>query len=164
MPPWGPGKSRLRGTESSKSRMSKVEATTMVEEASRLAPGSYRIAVKRARAGRGLFALEPIPKGACIIEYVGATLQEEEWLHSWNRYLFKVTEKMTINGWNKKNIARFINHSCRPNCEIRIRRGRVFVMAKRSIKMGEELAYHYGKKYFDDVIRPMGCRCPKCSS
>lgn len=164
LPPWGPGKSRLRGTESSKSRMSKVEATTMVEEASRLAPGSYRIAVKRARAGRGLFALEPIPKGACIIEYVGPTLQEEEWLHSWNRYLFKVTKKTTINGWNKKNTARFINHSCRPNCEIKIRRGRVFIMAKRAIKIGEELAYHYGKEYFDDVIRPMGCMCPKCSS
>ena len=58
--------------------MSKVEATIIVEEASRLAPGSYRIAVKRARAGRGLFALEPILKGACIIEYVGPTLQEEE--------------------------------------------------------------------------------------
>ena len=141
-----------------------VEKTTMVEEASRLAPGSYRIAVKRARAGRGLFALEPIPKGACIIEYVGPTLQEEEWLHSWNRYLFKVTKKTTINGWNKKNTARFINHSCRPNCEIKIRRGRVFIMAKRAIKIGEELVYHYGKEYFDDVIRPMGCMCPKCSS
>ena len=121
----------------------------MVEEASRLAPGSYRIAVKRARAGRGLFALEPIQKGACIIEYVGPTLKEEQWLNSRNRYLFKVTEKKTINGWNKRNTARFINHSCRPNCEIKIRKGRVFVMAKRGIKPGEELAYHYGKEYFD---------------
>jgi hypothetical protein len=40
----------------------------------------------------------------------------------------------------------------------------VFVMAKRAIMAGEELAYHYGKAYFDDVIKLMGCRCPKCGS
>jgi SET domain-containing protein len=130
----------------------------------RSTPSKYRIAVKRARAGRGLFALEPIPKRACIIEYVGPTLKEEEWLNSRNRYLFKVSEKKTINGWNKENTARFINHSCRPNCEIEIRKERVFVMAKREIKAGEELAYHYGKEYFDHVLKPLGCKCPKCSS
>lgn len=133
-------------------------------KASRFTPGSYRLAVKRARSGRGLFALEPIPKGACIIEYLGPTLKEEDWLNSRNRYLFEVTKKKTINGWNKENTARFINHSCRPNCEIEIRKGRVFVMAKRAIKAGEELAYNYGKEYFDYLIKPVGCKCLKCNS
>jgi len=123
----------------------------------------YRLAVKRARAGRGLFALEPIKKGACIIEYVGPTLTEEQWLNSRNRYLFKVTEKKTIDGWNKRNIARFINHSCRPNCVIKISKGRVFVVAKRGIKPGEELAYHYGEEYFNWHIKPNGCRCLRCT-
>ena len=131
---------------------------------SRFTSGRYRVGVKRARARRGLFALEPIPKGACIVEYVGPILKGNAWLSRGNRYLFKVTEKRTIDGWHKKNKARFINHSCRPNCEIEIRNGRVFVLAKRKIRIGEELAYHYGKEYFDDVIKPMGCKCCKCSS
>ena len=132
-------------------------------KSSKFTPGIYRVGVKRACAGRGLFALEPIPKGACIAEYVGRTITDEEWLKSRSRYLFKITEKKTIDGWNKKNLARFINHSCRPNCEIEIRKGRVFVMARRGIKAGEELAYDYGKEYFDDLIKPIGCRCLKCS-
>jgi SET domain-containing protein len=153
---------RARGFGLSKAGPISLEDDVM--KASRFTPDSYRLAVKRSRAGRGLFTLESIPKGACIIEYFGPTLNEEEWLNSRNRYLFKVTEKKTIDGWNKGNTARFINHSCRPNCEIKIRKGRVFVMARRAIKVGEELAYHYGKEYFDDVIKPMGCKCPKCSS
>ena len=131
---------------------------------SRFTPGNYRLVVKHACAGRGLFALEAIPKGACIIEYTGPAVKDEEWRDRQNLYLFKVTEKKTINGRNKENIARFINHSCRPNCEIEIRKGRVFVMAKRTIRAGEELAYNYGKEYFENVIRPAGCKCPKCTS
>jgi SET domain-containing protein len=130
---------------------------------SKFTPGGFRLAVKRASAGRGLFAEEPIPKGACVIEYVGRTLTEEEESTSRSRYLFEVTKTKTIEGWNKKNTARYINHSCRPNCEIEIRKKRVFVMAKRAIKEGEELGYDYGKNYFDSFIKPLGCRCIKCA-
>jgi hypothetical protein len=136
--------------------------TIEVAKSSKLNPGNFCLAVKRARAGRGLFALEPIRKGACVVEYVGPTTGEDEWRNSRNRYLFKVTERKTINGWNRENLARFINHSCRPNCEIEIKRGRVFVVAKRAIKEGEELSYNYGKEYFDAVIKPLGCKCLKC--
>jgi uncharacterized protein len=129
---------------------------------SKFIPGRYRLVVKRACAGRGLFTLEVIAKGACIAEYTGRTLKEAEWCTSRSRYLFEVTAKKTIDGWNKKNLARYINHSCRPNCEIEIRKRRVFVMAKRAIKPGEELAYHYGKDYFDHEIKPIGCKCLKC--
>jgi SET domain-containing protein len=130
---------------------------------SKFTPGGFCLAVKRASAGRGLFAMEPIPKGACVIEYVGRTLTEEEESTSRSRYLFEVTKTKTIEGWNKKNTARYINHSCRPNCEIEIRKKRVFVMAKRAIKEGEELGYDYGKNYFDSFIKPLGCRCIKCA-
>jgi SET domain-containing protein len=129
---------------------------------SKFTPGGFQLAVKRASAGRGLFALEPIPKGACIIEYTGPTLADEEWENSSSRYLFEVNKKKTIDGWNKANTARYINHSCHPNCEIEIRKGRVFVMAKRAIKEGEELGYSYGKEYFDHFIKPIGCKCRKC--
>ena len=74
--------------------------------------------VKRASAGRGLFALEGIARGACIAEYTGRTLKEAEWNTSRSRYLFKVTEKKTIDGSNKKNLARYINHSCRPKVRV----------------------------------------------
>lgn len=129
---------------------------------SKFTPGNYHLKVKRASAGRGLFALDPIPKGACIIEYFGRTLTKEEEFTSRSRFLFEVTEKKTIDGWNKENTARYINHSCRPNCEIEIHGARVFVMAKRTIKPGEELAYDYGKEYFDDFIKRIGCKCLKC--
>ena len=118
--------------------------------------------MKRARAGRGLFALESIPKGVCILEYSGRTLEGDEEFTSRSRYLFEVTAKKTIDGWNKKNTARYINHSCRPNCEITIRKARVYVMAKRAIRPGEELAYNYGKEYVDEFIKPIGCKCLKC--
>lgn len=129
---------------------------------SKFTPGNYNLAVKKASAGRGLFALDTIPKGACVIEYTGRTLKEGEEFTSRSRYLFEVTAKKTIDGWDRRNTARYINHSCRPNCEIEIRKGRVFVMARRAIKPGEELGYDYGKDYFDSFIKPIGCRCLKC--
>jgi len=129
---------------------------------SKYKPGGFGLAVKKARAGRGLFAKEDIPKGVCITEYFGRTLTEDEEYTSRSRYLFEVTPNKTIDGWNKRNTARYINHSCRPNCEVEIRKGRVWVMAKRNIKPGEELAYNYGKNYVESFIKPIGCRCAKC--
>jgi uncharacterized protein len=131
---------------------------------SKYTPGGFDLAVKKARAGRGLFAQEPIPKGACVIEYVGRTLRGDEEYTSRSRYLFEVTKKKTIDGWNKRNTARYINHSCKPNCEIEIRNKRVWVFAKRNIKPGEELGYDYGKSYFNSFLKPIGCRCLKCMS
>lgn len=124
--------------------------------------GLYALKVKRASAGLGLFALEAIPKGACVVEYVGRVLSREEEYTSRSRYLFHVSEKKTIDGAPRWNLARYINHSCRPNCEIEYWRSRVFVMARRNVKPGEELSYDYGKEYFDQFIAPKGCRCRKC--
>ena len=131
---------------------------------SKYTPGGFDLAVKKARAGRGLFAMEDIPKGVCVLEYVGRTLTEEEEYTSRSRYLFEVTKKKTIDGWNKRNTARYINHSCKPNCEVEIHKKRVFVLSKRKIKAGEELGYDYGKSYVDEFIKPIGCRCLKCMS
>ena len=62
------------------------------------------------------------------------------------------------------NKARYLNHSCRPNCETDIVKGKVYIYAKRNIKSGEELTYDYGKEYVDDFIKPYGCKCLKCLS
>jgi RNase P protein component len=126
--------------------------------------GNFRLRVGRSRTGRGMFACEDIPKGACIIEYIGPEATEEEMERDRNRYLFSVGKKKTINGYVRENRARFINHSCKPNCEAEGPNGRVFIMARRKIKAGEELTYNYGKEYFERFIKPKGCKCPKCDA
>ena len=124
--------------------------------------GNYKLKVKRSSAGLGLFAGETIPKGACIIEYKGRVISEEEEYTSRSKYLFEVNSKKTIDGQARTNTARYINHSCRPNADPEIRKGQIFIMALRQIKPGEEICYDYGKEYFDTHIRSMGCRCAKC--
>lgn len=124
-------------------------------------PGHFDLKVKRSKAGLGLFALEDIPKGACIIEYKGKILTKKEEDESNSLYLFDAGGGVTIDGAPRWNTARYINHSCRPNTEIDIYKYRVFVMAKRRIKAGEEITYDYDKDYWKEYIEPKGCRCIK---
>ncbi len=134
----------------------------MQQKKGKFVPGGFALRIGRSRAGLGLFAKEPIKKGACIIEYVGRELSEAETYTSRSKYLFEVSKTKTIDGSVRSNIARYINHACKPNCEIEIRKSRVFVMAKRNIKAGEELHYDYDTEYFDEHIKPLGCRCIGC--
>ena len=109
-----------------------------------------------------MFALEPIPADTRIIEYVGPVLTTEEADKKGGKYLMSIDEKYTIDGTPRSNTARYINHSCRPNAKA-FRRGlRVWIWSLRNIKAGEEIVYDYGKEYFDDHIKPKGCRCRKC--
>ena len=126
-------------------------------------PGDFELDVRRSSAGLGLFSESTIPKGACIIEYVGRILGPDEEETSRSKYLFEVSAKKTIDGSERGNKARYINHSCKPNCEPVIHRGRVFIMAKRKIKPEEELTYDYGPDYFERIIQPKGCRCAACA-
>lgn len=127
-------------------------------------PGGFKLLVKRSTAGLGLFAGEAVPKGACVIEYVGRVVSKEETETSKSRYLFEISKKKTIDGKPKMNKAGYINHSCRPNCETEIHKGRVFVLSIKAIQPGEELTYDYGKEYVDEFIKPFGCKCTKCAS
>jgi hypothetical protein len=124
-------------------------------------PGDFSLAVRRARTGLGLFARGPIPKGACIIEYTGKLLTREEYLASNSRYLWDIGPGKTLDGAPRSNRARYINHSCKPNCEPDVYKRRVFIYALRDIQPGEELSYDYGKDYFDEYIGK-NCRCLKC--
>jgi hypothetical protein len=117
--------------------------------------------VKRSSAGLGLYADIDIKKGTTIIEYVGHRIPAKDTVS--NLYIFNVNSKWDIDGSPRWNTARYINHSCRPNCEAINRRGRIFIVAKKNIKAGEELHYNYGKDYFD-ALKEMGCRCEKCYS
>jgi uncharacterized protein len=118
--------------------------------------------VKKSIAGLGLFAGEDIPKNTCIIEYVGRIISPAEEYTNNSKYLFEIHSRLTIDGRDRKNTARYINHSCRPNAEVNIYKNRVYIHARRKIKSGEEITYDYGKEYFDTHIKKESCRCDKC--
>ena len=125
-------------------------------------PAPVSLLVKRSSAGLGLFAGEAIPKNTCIIEYVGREIPEDEKYSSKSRYLFEINSKITLDGKPKINKAGYINHACKPNAEPIIHKNRIFIFTTRSIKPGEEITYNYGKEYFDDYLKPHGCRCITC--
>jgi len=118
--------------------------------------------VKRTPRGLGLFTRKPISRGALVVEYTGTLLPCEKAYRKGGRYLFEVNSKWIIDGAGRENISRYINHSCRPNCEPRTRGMRVLIYARRNIGAGEELSYDYGREYFDDLIKPKGCKCDHC--
>jgi hypothetical protein len=121
------------------------------------------VRVKRSAAGKGLFAEEAIPKGARILEYTGRAVPQAERLKDWGKYYFEVGKNKVIDGNIPSNVARYINHSCAPNCEADGPEGKVYIWALRNIKPGEELTYDYGEEYFDKHLKPKGCRCAKCT-
>src|SRR6478735_3378226 len=130
----------------------------------RFSPVPLNLHVKRSTIGRGLFTSERIDKGACVIEYIGRPATEQQMLEDKGKYLFRTGRGTMIDGYIAGNRARFINHSCRPNCEIDIYKRRVYVFAKRLIKEGEELTYDYDAEYFNLHIKPLGCKCIKCTA
>lgn len=128
----------------------------------RFIPETFALVVRRSLAGRGLFALEFIPAGSCVVEYVGRPATAKQIKENRGKYLFWTSSTTMIDGNISANRARFINHSCVPNCEIEIHRRRVYVFALRDIEPAEELSYDYGEEYFDIHLAGR-CRCAKCS-
>jgi SET domain-containing protein len=126
--------------------------------------GEQPFVVKRSAAGLGLFAVRSIPRRKRIVEYTGPRVSNEVVEKSNGKYFFGVNKKWSIDGRGRDNIARYINHSCRPNAEAIISRGRVWIWSKRLIRPGEEICYDYGKEYFDGIIRKIGCKCRQCAS
>lgn len=122
-----------------------------------------RFAVKRSSVGLGLYAAQPISRGALVVEYTGRLLPTEEAYRKGGKYLFEVSSRWIVDGSGRENISRYINHSCKPNCEPRTRGLRILIYALRAICPGEELTYDYGREYFDELIRPGGCRCDHCA-
>jgi SET domain-containing protein len=122
----------------------------------------FNLKVGRSRTGRGLFTLETIKRGVRIVEYTGRRLKPGEEYTSRSKFLFAISRTKTIDGTIRSNAARYINHSCAPNCRAENTGRRIFIVARRTIAPGEELTYDYGRDYFDAHIKPKGCRCLKC--
>lgn len=118
--------------------------------------------VKRSKTGLGLFAAAEIPKGTRIIQYVGKLISNEDAERHRGRYLFTLDDEYTIDGSSRNNLARYINHSCRPNADSDVIDNEIWIIAKRKIKASEEITINYGKSYFNQFIKPKGCKCVKC--
>lgn len=135
------------------------------------------ISIKRSRIhSKGVFAGKDIPKGTRIIEYVGEKITKVESDRRSNEqfekaiqdkndgavYLFELNKRHDIDGNVPYNTARFINHSCCPNCETDIIRGKIWIIALRGIKKGAELTYNYGYDLNDYKDHKCNCGAPNC--
>jgi hypothetical protein len=116
--------------------------------------------------GWGVYATRTIPKNTRIIDYAGEKISNQESLKRERRYrkrghiwCFKLTNRTVIDAAVGGNIARFINHACRPNCYVHITGGIIWIRAARTIRQGEELTYNYHTDGEEQII----CRCrPGC--
>lgn len=122
--------------------------------------------------GRGVFAARRIPAETRIIEYRGERISRSEAAHRYAEdsgeivltLIFEVDDDTVIDPGRGGNAARYINHSCEPNCEARLDdRGRVFIWALRDLRPGEELTYDYNVQPGDRRRRNWAasyeCRC-----
>ena len=128
-----------------------------------------RIERRRSRLhGWGVFACNAIPKNTRIITYAGERITPRESLKREARYLerghiwcFRLNNRWVIDGAVGGNVARFINHSCAPNCYVQIIDGIIWIRAARTIAAGEELTYNY----HTDGDATIPCRCrPDCDT
>jgi SET domain-containing protein len=124
----------------------------------------FEIKEGRPGTGLGLFANADIAKGDFVIEYTGTKLPNKIADDMTTRYLFELNDKWTIDGEGESNTARYINHACMPNVEAEIEEDdagedHINIYALRDIYAGEELTIDYGEEYFDEFIKPHGCRC-----
>ncbi|MGF6770505.1 SET domain-containing protein [Paraburkholderia sp. GAS199] len=139
--------------------------------------GGPRFVVRRSPVhGRGLFAIRTIAAGALICEYKGTRVKWQD-VQQHNRpgeaeaghtFLFDVEHGLVIDGSKGGNSARWLNHSCSPNCEAELSNNRIFIYALRAIAPGEELALDYAlvvdERHSRKVCEQYLCRCasPEC--
>ena len=139
--------------------------------------GTRRIQVRLSGVhGKGVYALRPIKAGERVIEYKGEIISWPEALRSHphdpsnpqHTFYFHIDDQNVIDGKDHGNAAKWINHSCAPNCESDEQDGRVFIFALRDLQPGEELFYDYRlvieERYTPKLKREYECRCgsPAC--
>jgi SET domain-containing protein len=112
-------------------------------------------------AGKGLFTAQDIQKDTRIMPYIGPKIAKEEGHRratTGNAYIFQFNDRYDIDGKTLSNKARWINHSCDPNCETVQTSRAIWIVALRDIQAGEELSYNYGYG-FDDDYTDFPCTC-----
>ena len=121
--------------------------------------------------GKGLFAGDKIFADELVVDFSSGrgefiNCKEADILYEQgNDYMIQVDDDLFFAAVSTDDIEDedHINHSCEPNCEGDIRNGRILIHAARDIDRGEELTIDYGEEYFDEFIRPVGCKCARCT-
>tara|TARA_B110000858_G_scaffold96995_1_gene111630 strand:- start:1015 stop:1488 length:474 start_codon:yes stop_codon:yes gene_type:complete len=123
--------------------------------------------------GSGIIATENIPKNTKIIEYVGEKISKKEgdkrsaerikkYLNKKNEgsvYIFELNKRYDIDGLFEYNSARYINHSCNPNCEVEIIKNQIWIISIKNIKKNSEFNYDYGYPFDKDDFKDHVCKC-----
>ncbi len=115
--------------------------------------------------GMGGFARRPLARGTHVIEYVGRKILKAESLIECerdNEYVFALDDQYDLDGNVDWNPARFLNHSCSPNCEAELIEGHIWITALRDIMEDEELTFDYGYDLVDYKDHPCHCGAPNC--
>jgi SET domain-containing protein len=138
-----------------------------------LGPVNEWFELRRSRIqGVGAFALQGIPKGTRVIEYTGEKItnaeadrryDDESRMRRHHTFLFVLNLRTVIDAAHGGNESMYINHSCDPNCEAEIIRGRIWIEAIKNIPVGSELTYDYqyenDSDYTENDLRFYACRC-----
>jgi hypothetical protein len=119
--------------------------------------------------GKGVFAATEIPKNKKVIEYFGEKVSKKDaetivgkQMGGGEIFIFELNNRSDINGDIAGNYAKFINHSCKPNCESRIEDGKIWIVSLRKIKTGEEITYNYGFSIEHYKDHPCNCGSDNC--
>ncbi len=115
--------------------------------------------------GQGVFATAYLRTGGRVIEYVGERITKAESarrceLQNW--CIFALNDDFDLDGQVDWNPARFVNHSCAPNCEAVCEGGRIWIVALRNIQPGEEITFNYGYDWEAYEEHPCHCGAPAC--
>jgi uncharacterized protein len=115
--------------------------------------------------GTGAFAVQPIARETRIIEYTGERISKAESTlrcEANNEFIFTLNDSEDLDGSVAWNLARFINHSCEPNCDAELIDDRVWIVANRDINAGEEVSFNYGFDLVDYREPPCQCGSAAC--
>jgi SET domain-containing protein len=115
--------------------------------------------------GVGGFARSDMAAGARLIEYVGERITKQESLtrcERSNEYIFAIDDTHDLDGNVEWNPARFLNHSCEPNCEARFEHGHIWLVAIRDVRAGDELTFNYSYDLEDYREHPCLCGAASC--
>src|SRR5262249_34590863 len=115
--------------------------------------------------GLGTFAAAPIRAGLLLIEYIAAQITNTESARrceAGNPFIFELDDEWDIDGGVGWNPARFVNHSCAPNCDAEYIEGQIWIVARRDIAAGEELTFNYGYDFEDYREHPCRCGATEC--
>jgi uncharacterized protein len=116
--------------------------------------------------GTGGFARRPLTAGTRVIEYVGRLITRAESLRrcrEGNEYIFRLDDDTDVDGDVDWNPARYLNHSCAPNCEAELMDGRIWIVALRDLVAGEEVTFDYGYDLKNYCRHPCHCGAPGCA-